>query len=62
MIARIAGGKMQLKLGCGHSRRRRSWHEKLPPFDAKVFLATVNAGRTVSNYRKDDIERPTSKP
>jgi CRP-like cAMP-binding protein len=24
-------------------------------FDAKAFLATVNQGRSVSNYRKDDI-------
>lgn len=31
-------------------------------FDAKVFLATVNHGRSVSDYRKDDVvylqERP----
>jgi CRP/FNR family cyclic AMP-dependent transcriptional regulator len=24
-------------------------------FDPKVFLATVNGGRTVSDYRKDDV-------
>ena len=24
-------------------------------FDSKVFLATVNRGRTISNYRKDEV-------
>jgi CRP/FNR family transcriptional regulator, cyclic AMP receptor protein len=26
-----------------------------PTFDPKVFLATVNGGRTISKYRKDQI-------
>ena len=26
-----------------------------PPFDSKVFLAKVNGGRAISDYRKDQI-------
>ena len=28
--------------------------EKKVPFDPKVFLATVNGGRSISKYRKDE--------
>jgi len=28
---------------------------KAIPFDPKVFLATVNGGRTISNYRVDEV-------
>ena len=29
--------------------------KKTPPFDAKTFLSKVNGGRTIANYRKDQI-------
>src|SRR5476651_2343779 len=29
--------------------------KKNTPFDPKVFLATVERGRTISNYRKDAV-------
>ena len=35
---------------------------KKTAFDPKVFLATVNGGRTISNYKKDKIIFSQGKP
>jgi len=32
------------------------------PFDPKVFLATINGGRTISNYKKGKIIFSQGKP
>ena len=29
--------------------------KKIVPFDPKVFLATVNGGRTITSYRKGEV-------
>src|SRR5207237_3939960 len=36
--------------------------EKKVPFDPKVFLATVNGGRSISKYRKDETVFSQSRP
>ena len=36
--------------------------EKKLPFDPKVFLSKVNGGRTISDYRKDQIVYTQGEP
>ena len=36
--------------------------EKKAPFDPKVFLATVNGGRSISKYRKHETVFSQGKP
>jgi hypothetical protein len=36
--------------------------EKKGPFDPKVFLATVNGGRSISKYRKQETIFSQSRP
>jgi len=50
------------RVGCWHSTTAMTKKAKKVPFDPKVFLATVNGGRSISNYREGKTVFSQGKP
>jgi CRP-like cAMP-binding protein len=50
------------RLGRSQSATAMTKKEKKVPFDPKVFLATVNGGRSVSKYRMNQTVFSQGKP
>src|SRR5476649_1487741 len=57
------GPAMKRKAKQDKAKQRKAIQEKATlPFDPKVFLAKVNGGRSISNYRKDQIVYTQGEP